>query len=62
MYAYVDETGNTGKDIFNIEQPLFITAALVTKTNFDVLYKQDIKVIKQGKPSAMPGDSQRFDL
>lgn len=47
MYAYVDETGNTGKDIFNIEQPLFITAALVTKTNFDVLYKQDIKVIAE---------------
>ncbi len=43
MYAYVDETGNAG--IFDFEQPLFITAALITKTNFDLLHKQNIKVI-----------------
>jgi hypothetical protein len=45
MYAYVDETGNTGRNIFDPEQPLFITAALITKTNFDLLHKQDIKAI-----------------
>ncbi len=45
MYAYVDETGNTGPNIFDPVQPVFITAALITKTNFDVLYGRDIKRI-----------------
>lgn len=47
MYAYIDETGNTGKDIFSIEQPLFITAAILTKKNFDLLHKKDIKRIAE---------------
>ena len=38
MYAYVDESGNTGHNLFDEDQPLFITAALITRTNFDVLY------------------------
>lgn len=37
MYAYIDETGNTGKNIFDEEQPLFLTAALISKVNFDLL-------------------------
>ncbi len=45
MWAYVDETGNTGNRIFDSEQPLFITAAMLTKTNFDVLYKSQLKAI-----------------
>ncbi len=45
MYAYIDETGNTGSNIFDGDQPVFITAALITKTNFDVLYKDEIKKI-----------------
>jgi len=43
MYAYVDETGNAG--IFDSDQPIFITAALMTKTNFDLLHAQDLKII-----------------
>lgn len=43
MYAYIDETGNAG--IFDSDQPIFITAALMTKTNFDLLYAQDLKII-----------------
>jgi hypothetical protein len=39
MFAFVDETGNTGENLFDEEQPLFITAALITKTDFDILYK-----------------------
>ena len=31
MYAYVDETGNTGNRIFDPDQPLFITAAMMTR-------------------------------
>lgn len=51
MYAYIDESGNTGANIFDHEQPVFITAALITKTNFDILYKADIRKIaaKNGK-------------
>jgi hypothetical protein len=37
MFAYVDETGNTGGNLFDPEQPWFITAGLMTKVNFDVL-------------------------
>lgn len=33
MFAYVDETGNTGKNIFDLDQPDFFTGALITKTN-----------------------------
>ncbi|WP_282092824.1 hypothetical protein [Epibacterium ulvae] len=38
MFAYVDETGNTGKNIFDSAQPDFFTGALITKTDFDVLH------------------------
>lgn len=47
MYAYVDETGNTGSNIFDPEQPVFMTAALITKTNFDIVHKKDIKCISR---------------
>jgi Protein of unknown function (DUF3800) len=39
MFAFVDETGNTGENLFDEQQPLFITAALITKSDFDVVYK-----------------------
>lgn len=42
MYAYVDETGNTGTNIFDPEQPIFITAALITKQNFDLVHKYEL--------------------
>jgi hypothetical protein len=45
MYAYVDETGNTGNRIFDSNQPLFITAAMMTRGNFDVLRKAGIAAI-----------------
>jgi hypothetical protein len=45
MYAYVDETGNTGNGIFDPQQPLFITAAMMTRTNFDAVRTQDVKGI-----------------
>jgi len=35
LFAYVDESGNTGKNIFDTAQPDFFTAALVTKGDFD---------------------------
>lgn len=42
MYVYVDETGNTGDNIFDEQQPFFVTAALITKTNFDVLRRNAV--------------------
>lgn len=39
MFAFVDETGNTGENLFDKEQPLFITAALITRADFDVVHR-----------------------
>ena len=40
MYVYVDETGNAG--VFDKNQPFFVTAALITKTNFDLLQRRAV--------------------
>lgn len=45
MFAYVDETGNTGSNVFDANQPWFMTAALLTKSNFDVVYGARVKTI-----------------
>lgn len=45
MFAFVDETGNTGSNIFDEAQPDFFTGALITKTNFDVLYARELQAI-----------------
>ena len=45
MYAYIDETGNTGSNLFDPAQPVFITAALITKTNFDLIYKRSVAAL-----------------
>lgn len=45
MYAFVDETGNTGKNLFDEAQPDFFTGALVTKTNFDRLHDHTLREI-----------------
>jgi Protein of unknown function (DUF3800) len=47
MYAYVDESGNTGFRIFDPDQPLFITAAIMTKTNFDAIRKGELAAISR---------------
>ena len=36
MFVFVDETGNTGGNLFDSAQPDFLTGALVTKTDFDM--------------------------
>ncbi len=45
MFIFADETGNTGKNLFDATQPYFLTAALVTRTNFDVLCAGRIREI-----------------
>jgi hypothetical protein len=37
MFVYVDEAGNTGGNLFDDEQPWFLTIGLMTRANFDVL-------------------------
>jgi hypothetical protein len=39
LYAFVDETGNTGHNLFDEAQPDFFTAALITKGDFDDYYR-----------------------
>lgn len=45
MWAYVDETGNTLNNLFDKNQPLYSTAAFITKTNFDLVAKRSIATI-----------------
>lgn len=45
MWAYVDETGNTLNNLFDENQPLFATAAFITKTNFDLVARASIAAI-----------------
>ncbi|UBS33817.1 DUF3800 domain-containing protein [Altererythrobacter sp. N1] len=37
MYAFVDESGNTGQNLFDEAQPNFTTLALLTRSDFDKL-------------------------
>ncbi len=38
MFAYIDETGNTGKNLFDSEQPTFTYGVLITRIDFDAAY------------------------
>ncbi|MDA9416420.1 hypothetical protein XH81_16410 [Bradyrhizobium sp. CCBAU 25360] len=45
VYVYVDESGNTGKNIFDEAQPDFFTAALVSKGDFDLRWGGQVSAI-----------------
>ncbi len=47
MFAYVDETGNTGSNLFDEAQPDFFTAALVTKSNFDLVREDAVRSLSR---------------
>lgn len=36
MHAYIDESGHTGANLFDDAQPFFLTAAFMTKNDFDI--------------------------
>lgn len=38
MFAYIDESGNTGANLFDEAQPVFSSAALICRTEFDSKY------------------------
>lgn len=46
MWVYVDETGHTGSNLFDKNQPIFYSSAFITKTNFDVLASSYLSNIK----------------
>jgi len=48
IYAYVDESGNTGRNIFDNDQPDFFTAAIITKGDFDARHRSSIGKLAQG--------------
>jgi hypothetical protein len=45
IFAYIDESGNTGKNIFDESQPNYYTAALVSKGDFDLSHAGRIRAI-----------------
>ena len=45
IYAYVDETGNTGHNIFDESQPDFLTGALITRGDIDLTCATRVKDI-----------------
>jgi hypothetical protein len=45
IYAFVDESGNTGKNIFDSSQPDYFAGALIAKGDFDIRYTDRIKTI-----------------
>lgn len=48
MFAYIDETGNTGANIFDPDQPEFHTAALITKFDFDAVHGPTLGKVCEG--------------
>lgn len=45
MYVYIDETGNTGLDIFNEKQPFFMNMATMSPQQIDIAYKDEFNQI-----------------
>lgn len=45
LFAYVDESGNTGRNIFDTAQPDYYTAALVSRGDFDRNYGDKVRAI-----------------
>ncbi|WP_143539997.1 DUF3800 domain-containing protein [Rhizobium sophoriradicis] len=45
FFAFVDETGNTGHNIFDEVQPDFLTAALISRGNFDAQFGARVAAI-----------------
>ena len=51
LYAFVDESGNTGHNLFDVNQRgnvRFFTTAMVTKGNFDCRFGSSVQALAQG--------------
>jgi len=45
MFAFIDESGHTGKNISDVSQPNFFTLGIISKYNPDVLLKNDLALL-----------------
>ena len=45
LHAYIDESGNTGANLFDPKQPHFFTVAMSSPTDFDVEFREDVERI-----------------
>lgn len=48
MYVFIDESGNTGAQLFDEAQPIFTTVALITRTDFDAVHCKAIAKLAAG--------------
>lgn len=39
MYAYIDESGNTGTNLFDSSQPMFLSLAMSSQVDFDLVFR-----------------------
>ena len=47
MYAYIDESGNTGFNLFDPEQPYFLSLAMSSHVDFDKVFKERVERISR---------------
>lgn len=47
MFAYVDETGNTGGKMLDDDQPLFMTAAIMTRSDLELRFGGEVRAISK---------------
>ena len=45
MYAYIDESGNTGFNLFDPDQPYFLSLAMSSHVDFDEVFKDRVEHI-----------------
>ena len=43
MYAYIDESGNTGSNLFDPVQPYFLTVAMSSAMDFDDVFRSRVE-------------------
>jgi len=53
IYAYTDESGNTGNNLFDDTQPWFWTGTLLSKDDLDIL---DLSIVEDWKRTASVGE------
>lgn len=52
MYAFIDESGNTGFNLFDPAQPHFFNAAMSSPTNFDDVFRMRVEQIARSTGTA----------
>lgn len=45
MFAYIDESGNTGLNLFDPDQPYFVTVAMSSPVDFDAVFRDHLTTI-----------------